>query len=110
VALPVLVRVAGTRWRVEDLAGLDQHQVRGWVPWHRWTVLAMLAHAFLTVLAATERARAATSTGWISSTCNEAQHVFATLIIKPIENTAHRPRHSAWRSRHQHQRQPTREP
>ncbi|GHF63943.1 hypothetical protein GCM10017566_42050 [Amycolatopsis bartoniae] len=64
VALPVLVRVAGTRWRVAEsfqtgkgLAGLDQHQVRRWVSWHRWTILAMLAYAFLTVVAATERAR-----------------------------------------------------
>jgi SRSO17 transposase len=61
VPLRELVRVAGRRWTVEEsfqaskgLAGLDQHQVRRWISWQRWTVLAMLAHAFLAVLAATE--------------------------------------------------------
>jgi hypothetical protein len=27
------------------LAGLDEHQVRRWLPWRRWTLLAILAHA-----------------------------------------------------------------
>jgi SRSO17 transposase len=63
VPLSVLVRVAGQRWRVEEsfqaakgLTGLDQHQVRRWTSWHRWTTLAMLAHAFLAVATAVERA------------------------------------------------------
>jgi len=45
-----LVKAAGRRWTVErtaraaeGLAGLDKHQVRGWVFWHRWTTLAMPA-------------------------------------------------------------------
>nr|WP_184784315.1 IS701 family transposase [Amycolatopsis jiangsuensis] len=123
-ALPVLVRVAGTRWRVEEsfqtskgLTGLDQHQVRRWTSWHRWTILAMLAHAFLTIVAATERTRQATSTDWISLTCNEVQHLFATLAITPITDIAHRLRCSIWRRQHQYrarqahyQRQATREP
>ena len=53
-----LVRVAGRRWTVKENfratkahAGLDEHQVRRWDSWHRWTTLAMLAHAFLTILA-----------------------------------------------------------
>src|SRR5262249_14373086 len=60
VPLAQLVHVAGSRWKVEDgfaggkeLAGLDEHQVRGWTSWHRWTILALLAHALLSVLAAT---------------------------------------------------------
>jgi len=51
--LSQLVRVAGQRWRIEEsfqagkgLTGLDQHQVRRWTSWQRWTTLAMLAHAF----------------------------------------------------------------
>ena len=59
VPLTQLVRVAGSRWRVEDgfaggkeLATVDEHQVRTWTSWHRWTILALLAHAFLSVLAA----------------------------------------------------------
>jgi SRSO17 transposase len=61
VPLAQLVRIAGSRWRIEDgfaagkeLAALDQHQVRCWTSWHRWTILALLAHAFLSVLAATQ--------------------------------------------------------
>ena len=57
-----LVAVAGQRWRIEEsfqaakgLTGLDQHQVRRWTSWHRWTTLAMLAHAFLAVATAIER-------------------------------------------------------
>src|SRR5215467_14226056 len=58
VPLAQLVRVAGSRWKVEDgfaggkeLAALDEHQVRCWTSWHRWTILALLACAFLSVLA-----------------------------------------------------------
>ena len=56
VPLAALVRVAGRRWTIEErfqtakgLVGLDQHQVRRWRSWYRWTTLAMLAHAFLVV-------------------------------------------------------------
>jgi SRSO17 transposase len=47
VPLTQLVKVAGSRWKVEDglaaskeLADLDEHQVRSWTSWHRWTILA----------------------------------------------------------------------
>ena len=33
----------------KGLAGLDEHQVRRWTSWRRWTLLAMLAHALLAV-------------------------------------------------------------
>ena len=59
VPLARLVKVAGSRWRIEDgfaagkeQAALDEHQVRSWRSWHRWTVLALLAQTFLAVLAA----------------------------------------------------------
>ncbi|BDP40159.1 hypothetical protein DAETH_01280 [Deinococcus aetherius] len=35
--------------------GLDQYEVRSWVGWYRHITLAMLAHAFLTVVAAREK-------------------------------------------------------
>jgi SRSO17 transposase len=61
--LAQLVRVAGSRWKVEDgfaagkeLTALDEHQVRSWTSWHRWTILALLACAFLSVLAASQPA------------------------------------------------------
>ncbi|MFI6274591.1 hypothetical protein [Streptomyces sp. NPDC050988] len=64
VPLTELVRVAGSRRRVEEtfqtgkgLAGLDEHQVRRYSSWTRWVTLAMLAHAFLAVVRADEHAR-----------------------------------------------------
>ena len=55
--LPDLVRVAGTRWTIEACfeaakgeVGLDQYEVRSWTGWHRHVTLAMLAHAYLTVV------------------------------------------------------------
>jgi hypothetical protein len=78
VSLATLVRVAGRRWTIEErfqtgkgLVGLDQHQVRRWRSWYRWTTLAMLAHAFLVVLAATYRTRHPPPAGLMSLTCNE---------------------------------------
>jgi hypothetical protein len=66
------VRVAGQRWRIEEsfqagkgLCGLDEHQVRRWTSWHRWTTLAMLTHAFLAVTTATERDRSPATAGLI---------------------------------------------
>jgi SRSO17 transposase len=53
-ALAELVRVAGARWSIESLfeqakgeVGLDHHEVRSWVGWHRHTTLATLALAYL---------------------------------------------------------------
>jgi len=52
------------RWKIEggfaagkELAALDEHQVRSWASWHRWTILALLACAFLSVLAAARPSR-----------------------------------------------------
>ncbi len=54
--LAELVRVAGTRWAIEESfekakgeVGLDQYEVRRWPGWYRHITLALLAHAFLTV-------------------------------------------------------------
>ena len=51
-----LVRVAGTRWIIEDgfkeakqEVGLDEYQVRRWTGWYRHITLALLVHAFLAV-------------------------------------------------------------
>jgi len=57
-----VVRAAGARWAIEVAfesakgeVGLDQYEVRSWVGWYRHITLAMLAHAFLTVVAAKEK-------------------------------------------------------
>jgi SRSO17 transposase len=109
VPLPTLVTVAGTRWTTEEnfqagkeLAGLDEHQVRRWDSWYRWTTLAMLALAFLTITAATEHARHPAPDDQIPLTRNEIAALFSTLIINPAKDARHRLRWSAWRRRHQH--------
>jgi SRSO17 transposase len=106
--LVALVRVAGCRWRVEEafqagkgLCGLDQHQVRRWRSWYRWVTLAMLAYAFLVVAAVTEHARRPAPPGVIELTCNEIQHLFATLVAVPVADRGHRLRWSWWRRRQQ---------
>lgn len=107
VPLTTLVRVAGSRWRVEEtfqtekgLAGLDEHQLRRYPSWARWVTLAMLAHAFLAVVRADEHTRPA-SDDLIPLTCNEIQHLFITLVVPPLSSVAHRLSWSAWRRRHQ---------
>jgi len=112
VPLATLVAVAGQRWRIEEsfqaakgLVGLDQHQVRRWTSWHRWTVLAMLAHAFLAVATAAERdverAASPAPTGLIEVTVAEFRRLFDALLL----NAKHTPTsHFAWsRWRRQHQ-------
>ncbi|HEX3196230.1 MAG TPA: IS701 family transposase [Propionibacteriaceae bacterium] len=62
VPLAELVRVAGSRWAVEETfqfakneTGLDHYQVRRYDAWYRHITLSMLAAAFLAVTAHTER-------------------------------------------------------
>jgi len=52
--LEELVRVAGTRWIIEEsferakgTVGLDEYEVRRWEAWYRHITLALLAHAYL---------------------------------------------------------------
>lgn len=53
-----LIQIAGARWAIEECfqtakgqVGLDQYQVRRYLPWYRHITLAMCAHAFLVVTA-----------------------------------------------------------
>jgi SRSO17 transposase len=78
----------------KELAGLDEHQVRRWTSWHRWTVLAMLAQAFLAVTAATERARAAPPAGLIPLTPNEIRRLFIGLLTRPVRDATTKPPHA----------------
>ena len=55
--LEELARVAGIRWAIEECfeeakgqVGLDQYEVRRWDGWYRHITLAMLAHAYLSVI------------------------------------------------------------
>jgi SRSO17 transposase len=61
--LSELVRVTGSRWRIEEgyeqakgEVGLDQYEVRGFRAWYRYVTLTLLAYAALVVMQ--EQARA----------------------------------------------------
>jgi SRSO17 transposase len=114
VPLLTLVRVAGIRWKVEEsfagskeLTALDQHQVRSWTSWMRWTVFAMLAHAFLSVMTATQPRPQAGDVhrdqdghDMIPLTRNEIRRLFTSLTChpQPVRDQLH---WSCWRRRHQ---------
>jgi SRSO17 transposase len=109
VTLTMLVRVAGIRWSVEECfqaakgeVGLDQHQVRKWTSWYRYTTLVMLAHALLAVIAAQGRERRpAGAADLIPLTVNEIRHLFAKLITNTVHTISHWLHWSTWRRRHQ---------
>jgi SRSO17 transposase len=108
VPLSALVRVTGQRWRIEEnfqsakeLTGLDQHQVRRWTSWHRWTTLAMLAHAFLAVATCAERDMAPTPANMIELTVHEFRRLFDALLLTSIATIDKLLAWSAWRRGHQ---------
>jgi SRSO17 transposase len=109
VTLHTLVAVAGQRWRIEEsfqaakgLSGLDHHQVRRWTSWHRWTTLAMLAHAFLAVTTATERDIQPIPTGLITLTVNEFRRLFDALLLVTRHTITSLLAWSRWRRQHQY--------
>jgi SRSO17 transposase len=105
--LAQLVRVAGSRWKVEDgfagskeLAALDEHQVRSWTSWHRWTILALLAHAFLSVLASQADGSHPADDLLIPLTRHEIRRLF-TGLSRQLAPPASQLHWSRWRRRHQ---------
>jgi SRSO17 transposase len=106
VPLRILVKVAGRRWTVEEsfasskeLAALDEHQVRTWTSWKRWTALAILVHAFLSVMTANEPPPPPGS-NLIALTRNEIRHLLSE-ILKPDHHPLHILHWSIWRRIHQ---------
>lgn len=107
VALHHLVAVAGRRWSIEESfqatksgLGLDQHQHRRWKAWHRWTSLAIAAHAFL---AAATAASTENPDSLIAITVNELRRLFHALVIDPPRRIADVITWSIYRRRHQKQ-------
>ncbi|MEV4418295.1 IS701 family transposase [Catellatospora sp. NPDC049609] len=100
-----LVRVAGSRWAVEETfqiakgqVGLDQYQCRTWTSWHRFTILAMLALAVLTL---TTLALASTPTAeMVALTVAETRRLINALHHTPPD-IGRLLRWSYWRRRHQ---------
>lgn len=61
-SLESVVQVAGSRWTIEvgfktakGEVGLDHYEVRSWTGWCRHITLALLAHAFLVAIRASEK-------------------------------------------------------
>ena len=103
-----LIRVAGRRWAIEEsfqaakgLAGLDEHQVRGWIPWRRWSLLAMCAHALLAIITAVARSTGPPPRGLIAMTCAEVRRLLILALSPPIDVAAALA-WSCWRRRAQH--------
>lgn len=107
--LMTLVRIAGIRWAIEESfqaakgqVGLDHYQVRGWTPWHRHITLAMLALAFLAIVAAQQpQTTDDQHAQHIALTVPEIRRLLAVLLLtrtRPIEEIL---RWSRWRRRHQ---------
>lgn len=110
VSLGALVAVAGRRWAIEEsfqtskgLTGLDEHQVRRWTSWRRWTLLVMAAHAVLAVATLTARAcdrEVAVREGLIPLTCAEIRRLVSAAARRAVESRFVEA-WSYWRRRHQ---------
>jgi hypothetical protein len=93
VPLHTLVRVAGSRWSIEELfqtgkneIGLDHYQVQTWTSWHRFITLAMLALALLTILSPTPDTEPDLDSDIIAITAAETRRLLNALITnRPID-------------------------
>ncbi len=101
--LAVLVKVAGTRWCVEECfqagkneAGLDHYQVRRYDAWYRYVTLAMLTLAWLAVT----RASLVEGDDQLITSANEIRRMF-TALCTPPRDEQHARHWSRWRHRHQ---------
>ena len=111
------MRVAGTRWTIEECfeeakgeVGLDQYEVRKWDGWYRHITLAMLAHACLAVVRhqALEQGRSGRKGGCpsldeklIPLTVPEVRRLLYRLIWRHQPTDESVLRWSRWRRRHQ---------
>jgi anti-sigma-K factor RskA len=82
--------------------GLDQHQVRRWTSWHRFSTLALAAVAVLAICVAdTRTADRHPRPDMIQLTVNEIRRLINVLLIQPTRSITYRLRWSNWRRRHQ---------
>lgn len=105
VPLSTLIRVAGARWAVEETfqlakgqIGLDHYQCRQWITWYRFTTLAILAMAVLTVLT---RLAAKASAELIALTLAETRRLINQLILHRPPEPRYVLHWSLWRRHHQ---------
>ena len=106
-----LVTVAGLRWSIEDCfgaakneCGLDQYEVRRYLSWYRHITLAMLAFAFLAVLAADapQKGGNRSSADVIDYTVAEIRRLLGAVLPQHDRHGLdHLLTWSHWRRRHQ---------
>lgn len=106
VTLARLIVVAGSRWSIEEAfqaakgqVGLDHYQCRGWLAWHRHTLLAMLALTILTI--ATRHDQHHHRTDMVKLSIPELRRLIATTIQVTTVNLPRAHAWSLWRRRHQ---------
>jgi SRSO17 transposase len=110
VPLSRLVAIATIRWKIEEdhqlakqTTGLDAGQTTRWTSWHRWSCLALLAYAFLTVGAALQRTEQPDDPDLTPITVPELLRLLRLGVVpQPDRDPHHRHTWSLWRRRHQH--------
>jgi SRSO17 transposase len=115
VTLARLVSLVCRRWRVEDdfqdakeTCHLDKGQVTCWNSWHRWSVIALVAYAYLAVTSALERAAQSSrndpaEADLVPLSSHELLRLLRALTLPPPRrDTEHLLWWSTWRRRHQH--------
>ena len=85
----------------KNVTGLDEHQVRRWHSWYRYTTLVILAHAILTVIATRERTHVLAADRLIPLTVNEIRRLFARMTANTTHTIGHWLAWSRWRRLHQ---------
>jgi hypothetical protein len=85
----------------KQLAGLDEHQVRRWTSWRRWTLLVMIGHALLAVIAANAHTDRGGLAEMIALTWAELRRLFTVVILGPARTPACPLAWSRWRRHHQ---------
>lgn len=106
--LQELVRVAGTRWKVECCfkeakgLGLDEYEVRRWNGWYRHITLSLLAHAFVSVVRSYEAADERESgEDLLPPTLPEVRRLMCSLLLERLPEQRAVLCWSRWRRRHQ---------
>jgi hypothetical protein len=110
-----LARLVCRRWRVEDdfqdakeICHLDKGQVTCWNSWYRWSVITLVAHAFLATAAAVERTAQTrrndpTEADLVPLSSHELLRLLRALILPPPRRDRdHLLWWSTWSRRHQH--------
>lgn len=102
-----LIRVAGSRWAVEECfqtakneTGLDHYQVRGYEAWYRHVTLSMLAAAFLVITRDAVKKKASADGGCetlIPLSVNEIRRLFNRITAPLTRFVAHVVHWSNWR-------------